>query len=481
MPAAPHIREGPLCEETPWLHEVLVRLVSPAVRLLPLVALLGACRGPADFTLQGRARAPAVVFAAPPGARAPACHGALDVAELVARVRPSIVGINAGHASKDASLTTTHGDAREHAVGAGILITEDGLVLTSHHVIEDADDIRVELSDGRSLPGVVVARDKWLDVAIVRVHGLSGQRPAVLGSSEATRVGDPVITMGNPFGLGASVTRGILSAKARAVDSEPSEVFLQTDAPVNPGDSGGPLFDAQGQVIGINTAIIAHGQGVSFAVPIDDVRAALPELLATGRVLRGYAGITFQPVDAPLARALRLPAPMGAIVTALDPGGPAERAGLRAGDLIASVDGRPIRHAKDLAHALGRSRPGAPMVFEFVRDGRQHTHRVIAGRQRGEAEDGDVVPKRTAASSKGGAGLRTTDDAGGGARVEGVDPNTTAADELHPGDVVVEANRRQVKGAAELADVLASAPRPSTVLLRVRRAGEHLYVGLDLK
>ena len=250
---------------------------------------------------------------------------------------------------------------------------------------------------------------------------------------------------------------------------------------MNPGDSGGPLLDADGRVIGINTAVLEHGQGVSFAVPIDDVRAVIPEMLTTGRVARGRAGITYQALDAPVARALRLPNQAGAIITELDAGGPASRAGLRVGDVVVSVDGRDVRRASDLAHELGRRRPGDVLMVRVLRDGRGRTIGVLLDRlpNHDDQERASAPPRERKASS--GLGLRTIDADGGGARVEALDPDTRAADDLRPGDVVVEINRHAVKSSADLSRCLAAAPRPSTALLRVHRAGSFLYVGLDLE
>ncbi|MFT3771146.1 MAG: trypsin-like peptidase domain-containing protein [Minicystis sp.] len=461
--------------------------------MIPLVALLGACRAPtcpAARTPPSDARFPTAFGAgfgaglgAPPSAAEPLrCEGALDLAALVERTRTSIVSVVAGRAAGEGRPFTEHGGtAREHALGSGILLTPDGLVLTSRHVIAGADDVRVELHDGRTYPGSVIARDAWLDVALIRLRGARGLPVATLGSSEAAKIGDPVVVIGNPFGLGPSVTRGILSAKGQSIDDGPSEVFLQTDAAVNPGDSGGPLLDAQGRVIGITTAVLEHGQGVSFAVPIDDVRGVIAEMLTTGRVARGHAGISYQPLDAPVARALKLPNLSGAIITELDARGPASRAGVREGDVVVAVDGRVILRASDLAHELGRRRPGETLRFGLMRDGRAQTIGVLLDRlpnREDEARVSAPTRERKAARS---VGLKAGDAEGGGARVEAVDPDTTAADDLRPGDIVVEINRRAVKTAAELTQHLAAAPRPSTALLRVRRDGSFLYIGIDLE
>jgi serine protease Do len=281
---------------------------------------------------------------------------------------------------------------------------------------------------------------------------------------------------------------GILSAGARSIEDGPSGRFLQTDAAVNPGDSGGPLLDGEGRVIGINTAVLEHGQGISFAIPIDDVRAVLHELEATGRVARGRTGLSFQAVDGPLARALRLPVPSGALVTEVDTGGPAQRAGMRPGDLITSMNGRPIPRAGELSHELGWRKPGEVVHFGILRGGCSRMTAVLLGRQPnrdGDAEDAkDAKGDRAHAAARpsGVSGLRLVDadESGGGARVEALDPESTAADALRPGDVVVEVDHAPVRCAADANRRLALTPRPGTALLRVRREGSILYVGFDL-
>jgi serine protease Do len=447
-----------------------VKRVIPTLRAAGVVASF--------LLLQGACRATGGPPGRTPRLDPPRCApGETDLPAVVALARQSIVSVVAGHAAPGRVFQEPSANGREHAIGSGLVLREDGLVLTSRHVITGADDVRVELEDGRDFHAVVAAQDAWLDVALLRLEGASGLRPATLGSSDATSVGAPVLVMGNPFGIGPSVSRGILSAKGRAVDQGPAEIYLQTDAAVNPGNSGGPLLDAEGRVIGVTSAILEHGQGVSFAVPIDDVRAALPDLLAWGRVRRGYAGVSYQNVDAAVARALSMPAPEGAIVTSVEGGGPAAGAGLRAGDVILAVEDRAVQHASDLAHLLGRCRPGARVPLTVLRERRRHSLSLTLGLER-EGPAGEGI---TATRSARKLGLHAGDAAGGGASIEAVDADGRAADDLHPGDVVVEANRRPVRSAAELTEHLSRAERPSTVLLRVRREGMFLYVGVDLE
>ena len=453
-----------------------------AASVASLLLLLGGCRAHIGKTRAfGAGLGPELGATVASSGRCEGRAAAIDVAAIVERTGGAIVSVVAGRASERHRVFSEHGgSAREHALGSGILLTNDGLVLTSRHVIVGADDVRVELADGRSFRGVVVARDTWLDVALIRLRGASGLPIAVLGSSASAKVGDPVLAIGNPFGLGPSVTRGILSAKDRSIDDGPSEIYLQTDAAVNPGNSGGPLLDAAGLVIGINAAVLDHGQGLSFAVPIDDVRASLTELLAKGRIARGHAGITYQAIDAPLSRALSLRGQEGVIVTEIDAGGPSARAGVREGDVISTIDGHPIARASDLAHALGRRRPGDVVRFGIQRQGRMRTTGVLLDRLPSD-DDARHEPSARDREKASGLGLRASDADGGGARVEAVDPDKRSADDLRPGDVVVEVNRRPVKSASELTRELARASRPSTALLRVRRETTFLYVGVDLE
>lgn len=475
--------ELPLGVRTVAFHILRVRARwINASRVFSLLAFCGACQGQPDAAWHVRSvlSANGSGHIQLPGHRAPSSGS--DLPAVVDRVGRSVVSVIAGRASGEAP---PNAPAREHALGSGVLIAPDGLVLTSRHVIDGADDVRVELEDGRSFAASVVARDATLDVALIRLAGAQGLAVAVLGSSAGMRVGDPVIAVGNPFGLGTSVTVGILSAGARTIEDGPSGQFLQTDAAVNPGDSGGPLLDGEGRVIGINTAVLEHGQGISFAIPIDDIRAVLREMEATGRVARGRAGLTFQAVDAALSRALRLPNPWGAIVTDVEAGGPAQRAGIRPGDLITSLEGRPIPHAGELSHELGLRKPGELVRFGILRGGCSRVVAVLLGRmpnRDGDREDAAGSHAHVSARPAGMSGLRLVDaDAsGGGARVAALDPESIVADGLHPGDVVVEVNHTPVRSAADATQKLALTPRPGTALLRVLRDGTTLYVGVDL-
>src|SRR5262249_13911730 len=227
---------------------------------------------------------------------------------------------------------------RQKALGSGFIVDTAGHVVTNAHVVEEADSVRVKLADDREFDAKVKGRDARLDLAVLELVGAHDLPTVSLGSSQELRVGEYVVAIGNPFGLGNTVTMGIVSAKSRSIGAGPYDDFVQTDASINPGNSGGPLFNLRGQVVGINTAINPPGKGIGFAMPVDALKDVLPQLLSAGKVARGRLGVAVQPVDTALAKALGLDKTKGALVGDVEPGGPADKAGLRPGDLILKVD-----------------------------------------------------------------------------------------------------------------------------------------------
>ena len=235
--------------------------------------------------------------------------------------------------------------------GSGFIISSDGLVLTNNHVIEGADRVTVTLDDETRYEATVLGSDPRTDVALVQLKGAKNLPTATLGSSDAIEVGDWVVAIGNPYGLDHSVSTGILSGKGRDIGAGPYDAFLQTDASINPGNSGGPLFNLKGEVVGINTAII--GQGIGFAVPIDMVSSVIEELQNDGRVARGWLGVGLRPLDAALSQRLGVPMGSGVVLGQIYPGTPAADAGLRAGDVLTSLDGEPVEDSAAVIRAIG--------------------------------------------------------------------------------------------------------------------------------
>jgi serine protease Do len=369
------------------LHDAK-RLVMPnALAPVTLALMLTAsCQAaPARSPATSARASPVVIVQAP------------DVASVVEKVSPAVVSlivvrtfpggrglpsIKSGWGTGETGSAPPGEDEAELAQqgqGSGFIIDAAGHVITNAHVVDGAIAVRARLADGRELEATVRGRDAWLDVALLELRG-AAQLPAVeLGGSAAVRVGEPVLAIGNPYGLGSTVTMGIVSAKGRDLGMGPFDDFLQTDASINPGNSGGPLFDVRGRVIGINTAVLPRAKGLGFAIPIDDVKAALPQLLAKGRVDRGRLGVWVGPLDPAMSRALGAGAPWGAWVTEVEKGSPAEKAGIGPGDVITGVDGAPIAQDQQLQRAVARHQPGERVTVELLRRGQRRSVAVILG------------------------------------------------------------------------------------------------------
>ncbi|MBM7115328.1 trypsin-like peptidase domain-containing protein [Archangium primigenium] len=366
--------------------------------------------------------------------------------------------------------------------GSGFIIDPKGLVLTNNHVVEGAVSIRVRLDDGRAFEAEIVGRDPLTDVALIRLKKAENLPTVKLGDSDAMRVGDWVLAIGNPFGLASSVSSGILSARARNIHAGPYDDFLQTDAAINPGNSGGPLFNLKGEVVGINTAIVGGGTGIGFSVPSNLVKALLPQLEKSGAVTRAWLGIGIQDLNAELARALKLPVNEGAIVTLVNEDSPAGRAGMKQDDVIVTLDGQKVASGGELTRSVALKTPGSTSTVELYRDGKKQTVKV----QLGTRPDIERVGERSrkgedsdAQSSKARVGLSLSNvdprmaqraglKASQGALITEVQPGSPAERaELEPGMVVVEADRKPVTSAESLAAVIRKTPAGGTVLLRV--------------
>ncbi|ATB40995.1 protease HtrA [Cystobacter fuscus] len=380
--------------------------------------------------------------------------------------------------------------------GSGFIIDPKGLVLTNNHVVEGAVAIRVRLDDGRSFDAEIVGRDPLTDVALIRVKSKADNLPTVkLGDSDAMRVGDWVVAIGNPFGLASSVSSGILSARARNIHSGPYDDFLQTDAAINPGNSGGPLFNLKGEVVGINTAIVGGGTGIGFAVPSNQVKALLPQLEKEGAVTRAWLGIGIQDLDEDLARALQLPVKEGAVVNQVNDNSPAGRAGVKMDDVIVSIDGQKVGSGNSLTRSVALKKPGSTSALEVFREGKRQTIKVQLG-TRPDLENLGVRPRQgqedEEQSSKARVGLSLSNldpriaeraglDSAKGAMVTEVQPGSPAERaQLEPGMVVVEVNRKPVANSQELAGIIRKAPAGSTLLLRVALPGGRALRALTL-
>jgi serine protease Do len=382
-------------------------------------------------------------------------------------------------------------------VGSGFLIDPEGLIVTNNHVVADATELNVRLDDGRSYIAEVVGTDPQTDLALIRIDA-NGTLPYVqFGDSDTVRPGDNVIAVGNPFGLGGSVTAGIVSAVDRDIQAGPYDAFIQIDAPINQGNSGGPLFNEAGDVIGVNTAIFSPtgvNVGIGFAVPANVARDVIAQLSEAGSVERGLLGVQLQPMTDEIAEALGLDETRGALVAAVTPDSPAADAGVEAGDVILRYRDRDITTLRDLPRLVAATRPGQEVEIEILRDGETETVSVEIGQLR--AEDVATLdeapaapptePQETEAPGLGIAiapldqatrALGNVGDDIQGVLVVGVDPRGPAAGQLRPGDVIVAVRNREVASPDQLAEAL-DEDDDRAVLLRVWRDGSERFVGL---
>ncbi|HVH41962.1 MAG TPA: Do family serine endopeptidase [Labilithrix sp.] len=425
----------------------------------------------------------------------PVLPGTPDVPALVTAVRPSVVNITTEHDVVRRGAVDPfefffgprgprrgEGDEvlKQRALGSGFLVDAAGHVATNAHVVAGASAVRVKLSDGREMPATVKGTDERLDLAVLELQGAKDLPFVSLGESEALRVGEYVVAIGNPFGLGDTVTMGIVSAKGRELGAGPYDDFIQTDASINPGNSGGPLFNLKGQVIGINSAINPAAKGIGFAIPVDSLKDVLPQLLATGRVERGRLGVLIQPVDAALAKALGLPKAAGALVSDVEPGSPAAKAGIDAGEVILSIDGTPVEHAHDLPRQVARRKPGTRVTLEVTGKKGKRTVSSVLDELKEEPARTRQEPSRPG-GPKNDVGISIADDPRIGVVVDGVDPSGPAAGLLDVGDVIVEVEGVPVKSAREVPERIRRGAADRPILLRVRRDGRTRFVAIPRK
>ena len=456
---------------------------------------------------------PAATIAGPEpnaGAVAAASPAGASIADIAEKAAPSVVNVASSRTVKNMHERTPLFDdpffrqffgpgmpgpdqrRQEHGLGSGVIVSGDGIVLTNNHVVEGADEIKVITADKREFPAKVVGTDAKSDVAVLRLSGdLKGLSPLALGDSSRLRLGDVVLAIGNPFGVGQTITMGIVSAKGRAnVGIAAYEDFIQTDAAINPGNSGGALVDMEGHLVGINTAILSRNggsMGIGFAIPSNMAQPIMRSLLDHGKVVRGWLGVGSQDIDQDLASAMKLPSVKGILISEVMGAGPGAKAGLKSGDVVLKLDGREMETTGAFRNSIAAAGVSSAVKLEILRDGKTLTLEAKLGELPAEkngtrAASDDASP----ASSLDGLTLEDLTPAlrrrfevppavKSAVVVAGVEPGSSAAESgLRPGDIVLDVNRAPVSDVGGFK--LAYAKSKDRALFRILRDGRTLFL-----
>jgi serine protease Do len=428
--------------------------------------------------------------------------------ELTRVLKPAVVNISSKRLEERVQLQSPFGDNQElpqffkrfgeqqppqprrsvRSMGSGFIINPAGYIVTNNHVVEGAADIRVKIDDGREMAGTVVGRDPKTDLALLKVEA-TGLPVIPLGDSTQLQVGEPVMAIGNPFGLERTVTTGIVSATGRVIGQGPYDDFIQTDASINPGNSGGPLINTRGQAVGINAAIFSQSGGsvgIGFAIPVNQAKSVVTQLVASGKVTRGWLGVTIQPLTAELAKGFNVAEGTGALVAGVQDGSPAARAGVKAGDIITHYDGQKVATSADLPKLVAATAVGRQVPVTVVREGKKVALNVTVAQM---DEPGQPVVAQ-AEEAKGPLGLTVETVTPSiakelklseprGVIVRGVRSGSPAENAgIRAGDVITEVDRQAVADAAQMKRALEKHPKGAPVVVMVRRDGTSLYVAL---
>ena len=376
---------------------------------------------------------------------------------------------------------------REKSLGSGFIISDEGYILTNGHVVSGADEIKVKLSDGREFKGEIRGLDEKLDIGLIKINAKDHLPVATLGDSDRIRVGEWVVAIGNPFGLAQTVTAGIVSAVGRVIGTGPYDDFIQTDASINPGNSGGPLYNAKGEVIGINTAIVAGGQGIGFAIPVNMAKNVISQLKEKGRVTRGWLGVVVQPITPELAQSFGIEGKNGALVSEVLKDGPADKAGLKAGDIILEFGGKKINEMNDLPRIVAGTTVGKQVPLRILREGKQEELTATIERLKEDNGEGPVssAPDKLGMSigqltPELAAKLGTKETKG--VVVTEVKPGGLADEAgITRGDLIREINGTKVSSMEEYNKALESLKKGGVIRLLLRRGESSMYVALKLE
>ncbi|MBO1530462.1 Do family serine endopeptidase [Psychrobacter sp. F1192] len=433
-----------------------------------------------------------------------------DFSNLVQQVTPGVARVNVTKTVSEAELAQAQtaellrqffGDrlripnraatpAIEHAYGTAFFITPNGYMLTNHHVVEGADKITVTLNDRTELDATLVGSDERSDVAVLKVAG--NQLPALpIGDSNSIKVGEPVLAIGSPFGFDYSASAGIVSAKSRSFSRETSVPFIQTDVALNPGNSGGPLFNQRGEVIGINSRIFSGTggyMGLSFSIPIDAAMDIYEQLKTNGKVMRAYLGVYPQDIDRNLAEVYKLARPQGALLTRVSPDSPAHKAGLKSGDIILQYNNSNIMRASDLLNLINRAKPNEKFRAQIQRDGKRFTVSGTLSQapsdvqaQGQNQQDNEVRLGLRLRNLTPDEQVELATDGKTGVLVTAVEPTGLAARSgILAGDVITNLHQKPIREAADVADAISSLPKKGVVTIEIMRQGIPAIIGLRI-
>jgi serine protease Do len=374
---------------------------------------------------------------------------------------------------------------KQRSLGSGFIISDDGYILTNYHVVAGADEIKVKLSDKREFKAEVKGTDEKLDLALLKIDAKDQFPVARLGDSDVIEVGEWVMAIGNPFGLEQTVTAGIISAKGRVIGSGPYDDFIQTDASINPGNSGGPLFNDRGEVIGINTAIVAGGQGIGFAIPVNMAKTTITQLKEKGKVTRGWLGVAVQAVTPELAQSFGLERETGALVSEVTKESPADRAGIRSGDIILEFDGKRVHEMNELPRQVAETPVGKKVVVKALRDRKEMEIAVTIERLREKVDEAVTKPPDTLGMSISDLNRELAAKMGleesRGVVVTDVKPGSIAEEAgIAGGDIVREINGVKIATVEEYEKAVAGRKKGGVLRLLLKRGASSLYVALKV-
>jgi serine protease Do len=439
-----------------------------------------------------------------------------SLAELVKRLKPSVVNVSTTSVVKSTSPfgapsqspfgggendpfeeffkrffgDVPQGEFRQRGLGSGFIISGDGFIITNNHVVEKANDIDVILEDGEKYNAKILGKDAKTDLALLKIEPKTQLPSIAFGNSDTLEIGDWVVAIGNPFGLGHTVTAGIVSAKGRSLGLGAYDDFIQTDAAINPGNSGGPLFNLKGEVVGVNTAIIAGGQGIGFSIPSSMANNVIEQLKHSGKVVRGWLGVLVQQITPEIAESMKFKEPTGALVADVTPGGPADKAGIKRGDVIVEFNGNKIKDMAELPKLVAITPPGTQSRVKFINNGNEKTVEIKLGELPEEVAKASVGSGQEIERNMGlivqeinpqiQRRLRLEDSKG--VIITNVQPGSIAWNAgLRKGDIILELNKKQIGTLDEYRKAIDSIKKGESALLLVKRDKNTVYVALKIE